>query len=207
MNEPASSTNHPQSVDIQYQPLPAVLSYLVPGLGQIYQGRIAKGVVFFVCIYALFFYGMFLGSGSVTLAGPSGEERTYRIHSNVYLPDAYADKEQDTRLPPLAYNLYTRPQFLGQFWNGIVVWPAIIQYMRYEPFDRDGVAPFGTYMRAPSEEDVNAVHTTGHKMMDLGWVYTVLAGMLNILIIYDALAGPAVVGQASQPTPQPGPSS
>jgi hypothetical protein len=205
MNESTTSTNTPQSVDIQYQPLPAVLSYLVPGLGQIYQGRIAKGVIFFVCIYALFFYGMFLGSGSVTLASSSGEEKTYRIHSNVYIPDAYADRKEETRLPPLAYNLYTRPQFLGQFWNGIVVWPALVQYLRYDSRDSDGVAPFGTYMRAPSEQDVNAVQTAGHKLMDLGWVYTVLAGVLNILIIYDALAGPAV-RQASQLTPQPGPS-
>ena len=37
------------------------LSYLIPGLGQIYQGRVVKGVVFFVSLYALFFYGMSLG--------------------------------------------------------------------------------------------------------------------------------------------------
>ena len=42
--------------------LGALLSYLVPGLGQIYQGRVAKGVLFLVCLYGLFFYGMYLGS-------------------------------------------------------------------------------------------------------------------------------------------------
>ena len=40
----------------------ALLSYLVPGLGQIYQGRVGKGILFFVCVYTLFFYGMYLGS-------------------------------------------------------------------------------------------------------------------------------------------------
>ena len=32
-------------------------------------------------------------------------------------------------------------------------------------------------MRAPSERTINAVHTMGDKTMDLGWVYTVLAGV------------------------------
>ena len=31
----------------------------------------------------------------------------------------------------------------------------------------------------------------GNKTWDLGWVYTVIAGVLNVLVIYDALAGPA----------------
>src|SRR6266849_4666080 len=56
-------------------PWAAFLSYLVPGLGQIYQGRVAKGLLFCVALYALFFYGMYLGHGM-----------------NVYLPD-------ETKLP------------------------------------------------------------------------------------------------------------
>src|SRR5688572_13622730 len=54
----------------EYTPLPAFLSYLVPGLGQISQGRIGKGILFFVCVTTLFFYGQYLGNWS-----------------NVYLPD------------------------------------------------------------------------------------------------------------------------
>jgi hypothetical protein len=27
--------------------------------------------------------------------------------------------------------------------------------------------------------------------LELGWVYTVIAGVLNIMVIYDAVAGPA----------------
>ncbi len=56
----------------ELQPLPGLLSFLVPGLGQIYQGRVGKGVLFLVCIYALFFYGMYLGSGAVQ-AGKAGQ--------------------------------------------------------------------------------------------------------------------------------------
>lgn len=179
-----------------YQPLPAILSYLVPGLGQVYQGRVAKGVLFFVCLYLLFFYGMYLGSGSVTLERPGGALEEYRIVGNVYLPDVYRENTE-TQLPRLAYNLYHRPQMLAQVWIGVAAWPAIYQYLAYDP-TADGPLPLRGLMRAPSETTVNAVQTTGNKIMDLGWVFTVLAGVLNILVIYDALAGPAL-----QPVSEP----
>ena len=74
---PAAMTTPPRpaAAPIALDPLAAVLSYLIPGLGQVIQGRIAKGVLFFVCLYGLFFYGMWLGQ-----------------MKNVWLPDA-------TRLP------------------------------------------------------------------------------------------------------------
>src|SRR3954447_13674245 len=86
----------------------AMLSYLVPGLGQIYQGRVGKGLLFLVCLYALFFYGMFLGRWS-----------------NVFLADT---ADANTRLPRWAANLYNRPHYAGQFWMGVVAWPALWHY-------------------------------------------------------------------------------
>jgi len=201
-----------------------VLSYLVPGLGQIVQGRVAKGLLFGVCIYTLFFYGLYLGSGSVTLRG-----RTYRVSSNVYLPDTVEDEKANRGLTALAQNLYNRPQFAGQFWVGIAAWPAIVQYLSYDrreaaaaedevsrlyaqleqKVDADEEARIrrriqeleeskalrhpvlGTFMREPSPEAVNAVSNAGDKRLELAWVYTVIAGVLNIMVIYDALAGPA----------------
>jgi len=38
---------------------------------------------------------------------------------------------------------------------------------------------------------LNELQTNGDKTWDLGWVFTVVAGVLNILVIYDAFAGPA----------------
>ena len=37
---------------------------------------------------------------------------------------------------------------------------------------------------------MNRLQRDGNKRWDLGWVYTVIAGVLNLLVIYDALAGP-----------------
>jgi hypothetical protein len=178
-------------------PLAGFLSYLIPGLGQIYQGRIAKGVLFCVCVYTLFFYGMYLGSGTARV-----RDVTYTLSGNVYLPDT-ADKNNPFGLPRLAANLYNRPQFLGQFWAGIVAWPAIWQYVHFDERHEQGDSLLGNFERTPREDALNAVHTSGDKLMELGWVFTVIAGVLNIMVIYDALAGPAfAVSNRGEPTPE-----
>jgi hypothetical protein len=214
-----------------------LLSYLVPGLGQISQGRTGKGLLFFVCIYALFFYGMYLGTGSVQ-AGVAGLE--YHVPGNVYLPDTIhgnADPRPPipVKLPNFAIDLYNRPQFAGQFWVGVAAWPAIVQYastdeesarravrdrrdeaQRLEDGDParagklresasqleqglqtgswEGHWLLGQFERAPTEEALNALNTSRGKELELGWVYTVIAGVLNIMVIYDATAGPAFPG-------------
>ena len=214
MRNESSATASPP-IHREYAPLAGFLSYLIPGLGQISQGRIGKGLLFFVCITGLFFYGMYLGNWS-----------------NVYLPDL----TEDNNVPPLAANLYHRPQFLGQFWMGVAVWPAILQYMAYDRYDEQGPL-FGSYQRFPYEnrsasgsglppdqadnraerrrvrhdeiesgrlkptealadwkgQTLNELQVEGDKTWDLGWVFTVIAGVLNIMVIYDALAGPAFV--------------
>jgi hypothetical protein len=215
----------------EYNPMAGVLSYLVPGLGQIVQGRVAKGILFLVCIYTLFFYGLYLGSGSVKIG-----QRTFTLASNVYLPDTTDPSNRRGPLYDLGTNLYNRPQFVGQFWAGIVVWPAILQYISYnrdghqdledlysqaehsvkqedperaeEQFrkaeiqERQLAHPLvGSFEREPPQASINAVHNAGDKRLELAWVFTVIAGVLNILVIYDAVAGPAVV-QALARQPQ-----
>jgi Family of unknown function (DUF6677) len=156
-----------------YSPFAGFLSYLFPGLGQISQGRVGKGFLFLVCLYGLFFFGMYLGDWK-----------------NVYLPDT-AENNNPWRLPDLAANVFNRPQFAGQFWIGVAAWPALWQY---HTFDRhkDAGPVFGTFERAPLDErEINDLQRQGDKNWDLAWVYTVIAGVLNILVIYDAAAGPA----------------
>ncbi len=171
-------------------PAAAVLSYLIPGLGQIYQGRIAKGILFFICVYTLFFLGVYLGSGTARIY-KDGVVETYTVTSNVYLPDT-AEHNNPFNLPRLAANLYNRPQFAGQFWVGIAAWPAAWQYLTYDNTRPErGHTLLGDFERTPNEAALNAVHTSGNKLMELGWVFTVIAGVLNVMVIYDALAGPA----------------
>jgi TM2 domain-containing membrane protein YozV len=187
-NNPTTASPAAPPPPREFTPLPAFLSFLIPGLGQIYQGRVAKGLLFLVSIYALFFYGMYLGSGTVK-AGESFKE--YYVSGNVYIPQTQEKNKPPVSLPPLLGDLYNRPQYLGQFWVGVVAWPALWQYFVYDEKQENGPALLGQYERTPSEEALNAVNTFGDKLMELGWVYTVIAGVLNILVIYDAFAGPA----------------
>jgi hypothetical protein len=229
----------------EFSPLAGLLSYLVPGLGQISQGRTGKGLLFLVSIYSLFFYGMYLGTGTVKAAGAE-----YRVPGNVYLPDTVRDNVNDRfvnpyNLPAFAVNLYNRPQFAGQFWVGIAAWPALFQYasdddqrvreeadrrraeadrlaetqpeaaarLRKEADElREGLRTgtgqgnwlLGQFERAPTEEALNALNTSRGKELELAWVYTVIAGVLNIMVIYDAIAGPAFLPAAQPPGPGKG---
>ena len=167
MSSPNPPSQPPPPVKLDY--VAGVLSYLIPGLGQLTQGRVRKGLLFLVSLYALFFYGMYLGQ-----------------FRNVYLPDNHRDDPFPNRL---ASDIYTRFQFVGQFPIGMAAWPAVYQYKVYE--ERDAKPPLEGWMRAPSMDEVNKLHRDGDKTWDLGWVYTVIAGVLNVLVIYDALAGPA----------------
>jgi len=163
----------PEAPERPYSPFAGFLSYLVPGLGQIAQGRVAKGFLFLVCLYGLFFFGMYLGDWK-----------------NVYLPDT-AQHNNPWRLPELAANVFNRPQFAGQFWIGVAAWPALWQYHSFDEHKSAGPV-FGTFQRAPLDErEINELQRQGDKNWDLAWVYTVIAGVLNILVIYDAAAGPA----------------
>jgi hypothetical protein len=211
----APTRESPSPLKREYHPLPAFLSYLVPGLGQISQGRVGKGLLFFVCVLTLFYYGMVLGKWS-----------------NVYLPDS-AGENNPWKLPRLLANLYNRPQFAAQFFVGIAAWPAVIQYATYDKNSEAGPF-FGDYQRVPYEsrsgdkgetkisgdvtdpqkrtefrekaklesnkalsdwrgKTINELQQEGDKSWDLGWVFTVIAGALNIMVIYDAFAGPAFV--------------
>jgi hypothetical protein len=167
MSSPKPTDPPPPPVKLDY--VAALLSYLIPGLGQLTQGRVRKGLLFLVSLYALFFYGMYLGK-----------------FQNVYLPDNHAGEPTVNRL---ASDIYTRFQFVGQFPIGMAAWPAVYQYDVYK--DADPNPPLSGWMRAPSIERINELQRDGDKTWDLGWVYTVIAGVLNVLVIYDALAGPA----------------
>jgi hypothetical protein len=164
----------------RYSAIAAFLSLVVPGLGQIYQGRVAKGALFLICIPGMFFVGMALGNWK-----------------NVFLPPANGWPGNplprvtlgNVRVEGPLKALYYRIQYAGQFWVGAAAWPALLQYVAYDP-DKDSMPVFGGFERTPSETELNDLQRNSDKRWDLGWVYTVIAGVLNVLVIYDAYAGP-----------------
>jgi len=178
---PTKTAVAPAEPPRRLDPIAGVLSYLIPGLGQISQGRFAKGFLFLFSLHALFFYGMWLGSWQ-----------------NVHLRPVGGNRDEPMR--QLLSDLYARPHFLGQFWIGMAAWPAIYQYYHYDPRSDpppDGspppvAPPLWGFQRAPSDKQRNDLERESPRgIWDLAWVYTVIAGVLNLLVIYDAIAGPA----------------
>ncbi len=217
-------------------PMGAVLSYLVPGLGQIAQGRTGKGVLFLLCIYTLFFYGVWLGTAEARVHG-----RTFRVSSNVYIPRTPPTPEKqanvgiDGAVNGFKYVItHPRPQIAAQFFVGVAAWPAIIQYRHAQEQIAQGKPDpdllegqitqlyksaedspetakeslaeanelekqlraqyhpvLGDFMREPTMQATNAVFNAGDKRLEIAWVFTVIAGVLNVMVIWDALAGPA----------------
>jgi uncharacterized protein DUF6677 len=153
-----------------------LLSFLVPGLGQIVQGRVLKGLMFLVLLLTLFHVGHAMGN-----------------YQNVYLPPP---DQPNLQLGQALYNsVYQRLPFAGQIWIGVAAWPALFQYFDVA-IPGEAQFPFlKTYMRAPrtrdDEDSVNKFIRDSDKLPDVGLIYTIIAGVLNILVIYDAYAGPA----------------
>ena len=169
--------------------LAAFLAWLVPGLGHMYQGRTGKGILFFVCIVGTFYYGLYIGGGRVVYAS------TADMFSKQFLE---------------------RWQYICQVGTGLPALPAIVQRERV----RMGKSPiFGDnferppYSSAPpdrpalliSKDLTDPHHEVVHPdelakwnyelgdYFEIGTVFTVIAGLLNILAIYDAYGGPLVI--------------
>ncbi|MBN2295414.1 MAG: hypothetical protein JXM70_23485 [Pirellulales bacterium] len=165
--------NVEESISLKDPYWAAFLAWLIPGLGHLYQGRTAKAVLYFVCIMSTFSYGLYLGSDS-----------EYGWGRVVYASWRPGDK---------------RLYFLSQIGVGLPAMPALVQAIGA----RNGKAPFGEFMAPPriqrSEDDlggrpsVHQLHRRMARYFELGTIYTTVAGLLNILAIFDALAGPIVV--------------
>jgi TM2 domain-containing membrane protein YozV len=155
--------------------------FLIPGLGHFLQRRFFKAFLFLFSIYFLFFYGWALSS-----------------YQNVYLPRASECQPRGKSLTsvtigplsiPFPKCFYYRLQFVGQLGIGIVSAPAVIQFLFVD--EEVGTSPplplIGTVMRAPPEAVLNQLQTEGTIVWELAWVFTVSAGLLNLLAAYDTL--------------------
>ena len=78
--------------------------------------------------------------------------------------------------------------YIGQFFVGLPALPALIQgtlqLLRLDPI-------LWGFMAEPSQNVINGLHPRLGKLVEIGTIYTTVAGLLNILAIYDAYEGPA----------------
>ena len=179
MNTPSDHPDAPAPVPLKDPELAALFAWLIPGLGHLYQGRKAKAALFFVCIMGTFLYGVYLGGSSelgwgraVYFAWTPGHRRLpYLCQIGVGLPAV-----------PALIQAHRAAGNKKVWWNGFMAPP------RPEVARRDIQGP-----------DVNADQPTLHQLharlasfFELGTVDTMIGGLLNVLAIYDAYAGPVM---------------
>jgi hypothetical protein len=180
-SKPSSDTIE---IDLRNPAVAGVIAWLVPGAGHLYQRRYAKGILFMVCILGTYFFGLGLADGHVVYASLT---------------------KQDFRW-----------QYACQLGVGASALPALIQNHRVrkgqEPLFGGLMAPpRGVVLNVDSHEDfendeLSQWHLTYHSYFELGTLYTMIAGLLNILAIYDAAAGPVLYapsGNEKKPNPPP----
>lgn len=157
-------------IDLRNRPLAVALAWLVPGLGHFYQRRWGKGVLYAVCILGLYTIGLLLGGGR-----------------NLFW----------TWTNPLANSEGFRFSFLCQGSFGIPfllgVLQATLKYYGHAPI-------LWGILAEPSQSTLNALHPALGKFVEVAWLYITIAGLLNVLAIFDAYEGPAAV---EEPDPAP----
>ncbi|REK12770.1 MAG: hypothetical protein DWQ37_11125 [Planctomycetota bacterium] len=150
-----------ETIDLKDPLVAAGLGWLVPGLGHLYQGRTAKGLLFMICILSTFVFGLSISEGRAVYASWT---------------------DWDRRLP-----------YLCQVGVGLPALPALVQNFLV----RSQKAPlFGGVMAPPSTpQELNDWYRELHRYLELGTVYTMIAGLLNVLAVYDAWGGPVQLAE------------
>lgn len=97
-----------------------------------------------------------------------------------------------------------RLPYLCQVGVGLPALPALVQTYRV----RQHKQPlWGGFMAPPADEqELAAWHKKLARFFELGTAYTMIAGLLNVLAIYDAWGGPLLIlahEAAKQPPPKP----
>jgi hypothetical protein len=158
-------------IDLKNPLTAGILSWLIPGWGHYYQGRTAKAVLYFLCIVPTFIVGCILGSSRET-----------GVARNVYYSWRYPDR---------------RYWAIPQSCMGIAAIPAGIQALQV----RSGQVPlFGRLMAPPElyDGDRTGIEPTLDTIMqklpyfELGTYLTMIAALMNLLVIFDAVDGPLV---------------
>jgi hypothetical protein len=153
----------------------AFLAWLFPGLGHFYQGRAGKGWLYMICILGLYYLGFLLGEGKIVY---------WRWVNPLNNPERFC------------------LHYVGQFFVGLPALPALIQGT-LSHYDLGPI--LGGFMAEPLQNVINGLHPRLGKLVEIGTIYTTVAGLLNVLAIYDAYEGPAYTDAGEETTEETDP--
>ncbi|MEN1680230.1 MAG: DUF6677 family protein [Planctomycetota bacterium] len=184
-------------INLKNRSFAALLAWLIPGAGHLYQGRTAKGLVFMICITSTFVFGMYLGGGKVAYASPKTVKQMR------------ANDPGRGRLVSRVIQAMDRWPAICQSGIGSVAIPMLVERSRFLA-GRDALFPGGIFRPPRDARDgpITHVDASGNTVrhptelakwtyqygfyFELGTIYTVVAGLLNVLAVYDAHAGPLI---------------
>lgn len=162
-----------QLVDLRNRPLAALLAWLVPGAGHFYQRRHAKGAIYFVSIVLTWVIGFSLGGYHVVYASwQNGDKRWHYALQAGMGAAALPALVQSSHM-----NDFTSPR-TGQTRDD------------YKPLWRGFMAPPHRPVADDVTDEVSAWYARYGAGYEMGTWFTMIAGLLNILVIYDAYSGP-----------------
>lgn len=194
----AISPDDGTAIDLRNPAVAAALSWLVPGLGQLYQRRFFKGGIFMATLVGTLLAGLWIGGGRVVYASWRPAEKRWALLGQAGIGCAVLPALLQSRLVngPSGQPLANLPWFAPPLGRGQTVSEAYAQ--RLAATDPDIAAedfrrqPGGGLRYEPRQPggQLSLWHQRLGRFFDIGTLYTLLAGLLNLLVIYDAWAGP-----------------
>jgi hypothetical protein len=168
-------------VELRNPWLAGLFAWLVPGLGHWYQGRRAKAIIYAAAIWPILLAGLWMGS--YWEATPNADApRRLLVARNVYWSWRSGDK---------------RLYFVPQAAIGAVAIPAYIQARDLKDGSGGVMSTAFAPPRLPGESATRPNQPSSaeiaanlHSWLDAGTIFTVVAGLLNLLAIFDAAGGP-----------------
>ncbi|MCO6046092.1 hypothetical protein NG895_19505 [Aeoliella sp. ICT_H6.2] len=208
---PSQTTSDVPEVDLRNARLAAFLAWLVPGLGHLYQRRTGKGLLFMITILGTFAYGMYLGGGRVVYASSTRPPIPMGI-SRQAIARAFENAGRWHYFCQLPVGVVALPAYV-QAWRvesgkaPLDLFGDNFERPPYTPLDAERLFPNKSKTERDAEyfqtKDFNeeiVYHATeqqkwNHDLnynFELGTVFTMVAGLLNVLAICDARWGPLV---------------
>ncbi len=177
----SSTVDESISIDFKNRWLAAFLAWLVPGLGHFYQGRIGKGVLFSVGILSIYFIGCWMSSDPQL-----GSARV------VYVPQTLGE----SRLMSYCQTLVGLPSFPAWYQSRRVQAgnPPILNGLMAPPqADPDQRIEQHVSMALAAQPSLSRCYFVLRGRFEVALMYTLVAGLLNVLAIWDAFGGPVLL--------------
>lgn len=183
-------------VELGNRYLAALYAWLFPGAGHFYQRRYTKGLLFSITVLTTYFVGFWLGDGRVVYASWKTNDWRWQFVAQCFVGaptfPALIQALQNEGKPLWIRNYRYPPNEKTKPAYSRVIDPSELKRLGKSAIP-DGfmAAPFGEVR--PTEPDVLAAwHAELGHNFDIATLYTFVAGLLNLLVIYDAFAGPGM---------------